>query len=299
LSVGPRVAASQEFESAVEEICLNGDAWTFQPIRLPFFGYELDAPGCWKQPRISHAFIVDAISDPANDWETKHPVRRWPGAASPRRGFYLTGVRVRLFGESVEPTWKDGYTEGVGTSGVYLYNPEYWSAMVAEAERLNLTVLRSHRGMAIKRMFEIADEMGMMMIAESTISDGNHGGANGALANQRRAIRDMIVNLRNHPSVVIWSLANESPYNEAWAGEARLHDATRPYVATQTEPRNHPSPSLAATTGSYAMGLSGYEPGIYHRHDGDRAQKPMYVYEDNGATTSRRTRSDSRPCRNG
>lgn len=551
------IGAETDSGAATQEICLNGDAWTFQPLGLPFFGYELDAPGRWKQPRISHAFIVEAISDPANDWETKHPVRvpmSWSSALSEpgsreatgdfafpwfwqyvhkgvyertfsvpeafrgqriklwfesvnfrcwiyvndrlvdgtdngesthenklpfevdvtdyvsapstgnrlrvvvqdftasfegafpnedhpltgityplgdrtdyyskdrgwrnldsgivgdvmlrtvplvnvkdafvrtsvkdsaieaavvvrnespetktvrlrarvtewkngqtaleiadapvltlqpgerrsvslrqhwseprlwwphdpflyvltveleegsrrvashderfgfrevemissedddRRGFYLNGVRVRLFGESVEPTWKDGYSEGVGTSGLYLYNPEYWSAMIEEAKRLNMTVLRPHRGMAIKRMFEIADETGMMMIAESTISDGNHGGAIGTVANQRRAIRDMIANLRNHPSIVIWSLANEAPYNEEWADEARLHDATRPYVATQTEPRNHPSPSLAAATGSYAMGLSGYEPNIYHRHDGNWDRKPMYVYEDN------------------
>jgi hypothetical protein len=198
-----------------------------------------------------------------------------------RRGFYLNGVRTRLFGESVEPTWKDGYTEGVGTSGLYLFNPDYWAALIDEAKRLNLTVLRTHRGMWIERMFEIADEKGQMMIAESTINNGNHQGGIGTLDNQRRAIRDMVVALRNHPSIVVWSLANESPYNEAWATEAKRHDTTRPMVATQTVPRNHPSPSLAAASGSYAMGLSGYEPNIYGRHDRNWVEKPMYVYEDN------------------
>jgi hypothetical protein len=198
-----------------------------------------------------------------------------------RRGFYLNGVRVRLFGESVEPTWKDGYTEGVGTSGLYLYNPEYWSLLLDEAKRLNLTVLRPHRGMWLKRMFEIADEKGMMMIAESTINNGNHDGAIGTPTNQRRAIRDLICSLRNHPSVVIWSLANESPFQEEWTDEAARHDRTRPCVATQTTPRNHPSPALAAASGSYAMGLSGYQPNIYGRHDANWDRKPLYIYEDN------------------
>jgi hypothetical protein len=198
-----------------------------------------------------------------------------------RRGFYLNGVRTRLFGESVEPTWKDGYTEGVGTSGLYLYNPAYWSALIDEAKRLNITVLRTHRGMWTSRMFEIADEKGMMMIAESTVNNGNHKGGNGTSANQRRAIGDLISSLRNHPSIVIWSLANESPYDEAWAEEAHRHDQTRPLVATQTQPRNHPSPSLAVATGSYAMGLNGYEPSIYGRHDAAWGPKPMYIYEDN------------------
>lgn len=198
-----------------------------------------------------------------------------------RRGFYLNGIRVRLFGESVEPTWKDGYTEGVGTSGLYLYNPEYWSALLDEAKRLNLTVVRTHRGMWLERMFEIADEKGMMMIASSTINNGNHKGGNGTLANQRRAVRDMVTSLRNHPSVVIWELANECPFREEWADEARRHDPTRPLVATQTVPRNHPSPSLAAASGSYAMGLSGYAPNIYQRHHKNWVKKPMYIYEDN------------------
>jgi hypothetical protein len=197
------------------------------------------------------------------------------------RGFYLNGVRVRLLGESIEPTWKDGYTEGVGTSGLYLYNPEYWSMMLDEAKRLNISLLRTHRGMWLPRMFEIADEKGMLMIASSTINNGNHKGGNGTPANQRRAVRDMIRALRNHPSVVIWELANESPYDEIWADEARRHDQTRPFVATQTTPRNHPSPSLAAASGSYAMGLSGYEPNIYRRHHKNWVEKPMYIYEDN------------------
>jgi hypothetical protein len=241
----------------------------------------------WPHDPFLHRLIVelrDAGGRVVSSHSERFGFREVRLVASPdadTRGFYLNGVRVRLFGESVEPTWKDGYTEGVGTSGPYLYNPEYWSFMVDEAKRLNMTVLRPHRGQWLRRLFEIADEKGMLMIAESTINNGNHQGGLGTVENQRRAVRDLIRALRNHPSVVLWSLANESPWNEAWADEARLHDRTRPYVATQTTPRNHPSPTLAAATGSYAMGLSGYQPDIYGRHDANWVEKPMYIYEDN------------------
>jgi hypothetical protein len=247
----------------------------------------------WPKPRLwwphdpfLHRLVI-ALRDGSGDFSRREErfgfreVEMIADDERDRRGFYFNGVRTRLLGESVEPTWKDGYTEGVGTSGLYLYNPEYWSTMIDEAKRLNVTVLRPHRGMWLKRMFEIADEKGMLMIAESTVNNGNHKGGNGTVENQRRAIRDMIASLRNHPSIVIWSLANESPYDEAWADEARLHDRTRPYVATQTQPRNHPSPSLAAASGSYAMGLNGYQPNIYGRHDANWKRKPMYIYEDN------------------
>lgn len=196
------------------------------------------------------------------------------------RGFYLNDVRTRLYGESVEPTWKDGYTEGVGISGLYLYNPEYWSYYIDVAKSLNITVLRTHRGMWIKTLFEIADEKGMMMIAESTINNGNHHGAIGTQANQLTAVRDMVSTLRNHPSVIMWSLANESGYDEVWAEEAKTLDSTRPLVVTQAKPR-YPSSSVAAAGVSYSFGLNGYTPDIYHRHDDNWKPQLIFVYEDN------------------
>ncbi|WP_059049837.1 glycoside hydrolase family 2 protein [Paenibacillus senegalimassiliensis] len=196
------------------------------------------------------------------------------------RGFYLNNVRTRLYGESVEPTWKDGYTEGVGTSGLYLYNPEYWSCYIDTAKSLNINVLRTHRGMWVKALFDIADEKGMLMIAESTINNGNHHGAIGTQANQLTAVRDMVTTLRNHPSIIMWSLANESGYDEAWAAEAQAHDSTRPMVVTQATPR-YPSPSLAAAGVSYSFGLNGYAPDIYHRHDEHWKPQLIFVYEDN------------------
>lgn len=247
----------------------------------------------WENPRLwwpHDPFLHDLVVELHGESGVLHTHRQRFGfrevemvsSSDPdRRGFYLNGVRTRLFGESVEPTWKDGYTEGVGTSGLYLYNPEYWAALLEEAKRLHIRVVRPHRGMWVRRMFEVADEKGVLMIAESTINNGNHQGGIGTPENQRRAIRDMIRALRNSPSVVIWCLANESPYREEWADEARMHDTSRPFVATQTTPRNHPSPSLAAASASYAMGLCGYEPRIYHRHDAHWVDKPLYVYEDN------------------
>ncbi len=193
------------------------------------------------------------------------------------RGFYINGVRTRLFGESSEPTWKDGYTEGVFSSGLYLYNRAYWTFLLRTAKSMGINSIRTHLGMWTQEMFEVADEVGMMMIAASTIDNERHSGAIGTEENQIKAIRDMVSTLRNHPSVVIWGLANECHYKRSWAEAALSLDSTRPLVATQTG--DHPE--LLGPGRSYAMGLSGYEPNIYHRHD--RHWKPalMFVYEDN------------------
>ncbi|MFY0714996.1 hypothetical protein J1D01_15085 [Seonamhaeicola sp. NFXS20] len=197
-----------------------------------------------------------------------------------QRGFYLNGIKMRLRGESLEPTWKDGYTEGVG-GGLFLYNPEYWSYLLDISKELNINVLRTHRGMSLKRQFEIADEKGMLMIAESTINNGNHKGAFGTIENQRKAIRDLIKKHRNHPSIVFWSLANETPYQEEWEEEALKYDKTRPLTATQLSPRYYLSENIVTAACSYSMGLDGYTSDIYNRHDKFWKDKLLYVYEDN------------------
>jgi hypothetical protein len=199
---------------------------------------------------------------------------------STKRGFYLNGIKVRLMGESMEPTWKDGYSEGV-SGGLFLYNPEYWSYLIDVSKGLNINVLRTHRGMSIEGQFEIADEKGMMMIAESTINNGNHRGGNGKIENQQKAIRDLIKTHRNHPSIVFWSLANETPYQKEWEEEALKYDDTRPLTATQLSPRSYPSENIVTTACAYSMGLDGYESDIYNRHDMYKSDKLLYVYEDN------------------
>lgn len=199
---------------------------------------------------------------------------------SDKRGFFLNGIKIRLRGESLEPTWKDGYTEGVG-GGLFLYNPEYWSYLLDISKELNINVLRTHRGMSLKRQFEIADEKGMMMIAESTINNGNHKGGIGTIENQRKAIRDLIKTHRNHPSIVFWSLANESPYQEEWVDEAMKFDKTRPLTATQLSPTYYPDENIVTAACAYSMGLDGYVSDIYNRHDKFWKDKLLYVYEDN------------------
>lgn len=199
---------------------------------------------------------------------------------STERGFYLNGVKVRLMGESLEPSWKDGYSEGVSGS-LFLYNPEYWSNLIDVSKQLNINALRTHRGMSVKRQFEIADEKGMMMIAESTINNGNHKGGFGTIENQRKSIRDLIKTHRNHPSIVFWSLANETPYQKEWEEEALRYDDTRPLTATQLSPRYYQSDNIVTAACAYSMGLNGYESDIYNRHDQFWKDKLLYVYEDN------------------
>lgn len=197
------------------------------------------------------------------------------------RGFYLNNVQTNLRGESVEPTWKDGYTEGVGTSGLYLFNALYWSYFIDTAKSMNINMLRTHRGQVTNEMLDIADEKGMLMMPESTIFCTNYNEPGGTLANQLKAVRDMVKSFRNHPSVIIWSLANESGYNSAWATEANTYDGTRPLVATEIGSTTTNS-LLCAGSESYAFGLSGYSSNIYNQWGNlNNSGNLAFIYEDN------------------
>lgn len=197
------------------------------------------------------------------------------------RGFYLNNVKTNLRGESVEPTWKDGYTEGTGVSGLYLYNAEYWSYLIDRAKSVNINILRLHRGQMTEEMMDIADEKGMLILGESTIFCSMFHEPQGTSENQKKAVRDLVKSFRNHPSIAIWSLSNESGYNSIWATEANTYDGTRPLVSTDSGPQ--PSDSLICSgSDGYSFGLSGYQPAIYNRWPSlSNNGNLTYIYEDN------------------
>jgi hypothetical protein len=197
------------------------------------------------------------------------------------RGLYLNDLKINLRGESVEPTWKDSYSEGVGTSGLYMFNAEYWSYLIDTAKSMNINVLRPHRGQMTGEMMDIADQKGMLILAESTIFCTKFSEPAGTLDNQLKSVRDLVKSFRNHPSIISWSLANESNYNSAWATEANTYDGTRPLVATDVGPQSSGS-LLCAGSDGYAFGLSGYQSGIYNQWDNlCNGGNLVFIYEDN------------------
>lgn len=154
--------------------------------------------------------------------------------------FYLNGVKTRLLADSWH--WM----------GIAYQDPEYARAWYALAKDSQLNCIRLHAQVYPKFYLDLADEMGMMIIGESA-----HWGSAADILYRNETwdrLREQWVRLldrdRNHPSIVLWSLANEiipgseiDPFDELDGSEEYLEemsalielvnglDGTRPLMA--------------------------------------------------------------------
>jgi hypothetical protein len=124
------------------------------------------------------------------------------------RSFALNGVRVNfrsdwvLFGNARH--W-----------GAEAYTPEGWAKTLEEVKRMNVNLVRLHKHPAPGFTMDIADEMGMCLMAESAISGANaEGFIDGFnkptyMANALKWVAEWVPAVRNHPSILLWSTSNE------------------------------------------------------------------------------------------
>lgn len=141
--------------------------------------------------------------------------------------FRLNGSPIRLFGDS----WH--------YMGPVQQNPAYARTWYTFAKDVGVNAIRTHAMPYPPFYFDIADEMGMMIIDESAIY-----GSAGTLAfdepvfwdNCRDHIRRLVRRDRNHPSIIFWSASNETVWKggeavyeplAALADEAKQLDPTR------------------------------------------------------------------------
>ena len=125
-------------------------------------------------------------------------------------GFRLNGKPIRLFGDS----WH--------YMGPAQQNPAHARTWFEFARSTGVNVIRTHAMPYPPLYFDLADELGMMIIDESAIY-----GSAGTLAYEEEAFwqrsRDHIQRLvrrdRNHPSIIFWSACNET----VWKGGEGIH----------------------------------------------------------------------------
>ena len=119
---------------------------------------------------------------------------------------------------------------------------------ILQMKRLNFNAVRTCHYPDDTRWYDLCDELGLYLVDETNLE--THG-LLGALSHDpvwvhaymARAVR-MVLRDRNHPSVLFWSLGNESgagPHHAAMAGWIRQVDPTRP---VQYE-SGHPGPAIS------------------------------------------------------
>ncbi|WP_460071029.1 glycoside hydrolase family 2 TIM barrel-domain containing protein [Streptomyces sp. YKOK-I1] len=102
-------------------------------------------------------------------------------------------------------------------------------------------------------LYDLADELGFYVVDEADIESHDHAHEIADDPRYLNAFVDrvsrMVLRDKNHPSVIIWSLGNESDYganHDAAAGWVRRHDATRPLQYEGAAKRGWADPDLAS-----------------------------------------------------
>ncbi|MFC3574064.1 glycoside hydrolase family 2 TIM barrel-domain containing protein [Streptomyces yaanensis] len=102
-------------------------------------------------------------------------------------------------------------------------------------------------------LYDLADELGFYVVDEADIESHDHAHEIADDPRYLNAFVDrvsrMVLRDKNHPSVIIWSLGNESDYganHDAAAGWVRRHDPTRPIQYEGAAKRGWADPDLAS-----------------------------------------------------
>jgi len=151
-------------------------------------------------------------------------------------GFRHVEVRDRQLLVNGQPVWIFGVNR-------HDHHPERGKAVTEADMRSDLLTMRRHNITAVRtshypndsRFYDLCDELGMYLIDEANIESHAY---NTSLCNDprwrstwlERGAR-MVQRDRNHPSIILWSLGNESGYgsnHDALAGWIRSVDPSRP-----------------------------------------------------------------------
>lgn len=108
-------------------------------------------------------------------------------------------------------------------------------ADLALLKRFGFNAIRTAHYPNDPALYDLADELGLYVVDEANIESHDHAHEIADDPRYLNAFVDrvsrMVLRDKNHPSVIIWSLGNESDYganHDAAAGWLRRHDPTRP-----------------------------------------------------------------------
>ncbi|MFN8022601.1 MAG: glycoside hydrolase family 2 TIM barrel-domain containing protein [Acidimicrobiales bacterium] len=209
-----------------------------------------DVPHAFDIPYVFSGHHVDATWEIPNvaPWSAESPTRyrvvvellKPDGTVAQQTsqvvGFRHVEVRDRQFLVNGQPIWVFGVNR-------HDHHPDKGKAVSVDDMRADLEVMRRHNITAIRtshypndsRFYDLCDELGMYVIDESNIESHAY---NTSLCDDPAYLATwvargsrMVQRDRNHPSIVLWSLGNESGYgdnHDALAGWIRKHDPSRP-----------------------------------------------------------------------
>ncbi len=182
-------------------------------------------PWSAEQPNL-YEVMIDLLSP---DGDVIH-------STSQRIGVRTVQVKDRQLLVNGQPIWIFGVNR-------HDHHPDRGKAVTAEDIRADLVAMRAHNITAVRTshypndsvFYDLCDELGMYVVDEANIESHAY---NTSICDDRRYRSAflargsrMVERDRNHPSVIVWSLGNESGYganHDALAGWIRSVDPSRP-----------------------------------------------------------------------
>jgi beta-galactosidase len=189
--------------------------------------FELKRVDPWSAESPTRYRVVAELLDPAGTVTEVH---------RQLVGFRTIEVRDRQFLVNGQPVWFFGVNR-------HDHHPDRGKAVTTDDLRDDLLAMRRHNITAVRtahypndpRLLDLCDEIGLYVVDEANVE--SHG-YNTSLCHDPsyratwiERVSRMVQRDRNHPSVVMWSLGNESGYGEhhdAAAAWIRASDPTRP-----------------------------------------------------------------------
>ena len=210
----------------------------------------------------------------------------------PNRGFFLNGERVEIRGMCVHQDFP-----GVGVAVA----DNLWEWRIRKLQTMGANAWRTSHGPVSEAFYDAADRMGMLVMAENRhLGDTYFPKATADTTYSDLAdVKAMVLRLRNHPSIIMWSMGNEE-------GEGKTPHGAKIFAAMkQTVDSIDPTrPVTGAINGGYNAG--GYIPvedilGMNYHNDEFAAvhskfpEMMIYGSEDVNSKTSRGTMETSQP----
>jgi glycosyl hydrolase family 2 len=232
------VRASAMGDSTVE-VSLAGPTLTLSPGERHSISMSVpwDSPALWT-PEHPNLYLLESqlVEDgQVVDEETRRFGFRefWVEG----NHFVLNGVRLNLWGSSMT-----AHAQGFRDARYSLLTPTAWPATIDRMKSVNIRILRFHQQPPPVFVLDVADEKGLLVIAESAVYARSYlygSDRNRYLRNSARWIPEWVKSERNHPSIVLWSASNEMehPFRLLPASQIRslgdsisAYDPTRPVI---------------------------------------------------------------------
>jgi hypothetical protein len=148
--------------------------------------------------------------------------------------YELNGIRANLRGDAYEFSWHEGYRHGPSTAPVFSTKelmPHMQEQLVREYAKLNHNMLRPHKASAYAGLYDLCDEIGMMVFDEAPFWETWVRTDERSKPFYEAWVHRWIRNRRNHPSIMAWIGSNEcwfGPTGVIAVQAIRTMDTSRP-----------------------------------------------------------------------